>query len=937
MRNWHRAPLTGLLLTTFLSPGAGQAGPDTSTRTLRGRVLDENNRPIPQTRVMVLSWKPFLPITIDGDRIIGASARSTTCKDGKFEIDTSGLEALGTVVAMAASGSPTVAEPVLMADSNLVVRIGTGVTLEGRVVDAKGQGVPAATVRFFCRIPGARFTRAVSAARDGRYRLAALPCVPDGIGVDSVAVMASAPGFAAQRWSVGWARENRAASTGDRVWTLDIPMSRGATLAGFVRNASGEPVVGARVIAWGSVDDIHINELDLTSECPQCPIVASTVSKEDGGYRLENVPLARRTNRFSPEHEWLGSVRSGAQKRFHGGLLVEARGHDPCMLELPCADREGAVMNQDVTLAAAARLTGRVKDTAGQPVAGARVRARLDSDAMVTELLFDRGGGDRLSEQTTGADGTFRFEGLPERLEGKPELLLWVEDERGRISAAAVVVDPERPTEVPDLVLREPGAGASFTGVAEGADGTPIAGAYVSWIEIEHGAPPYSGSAHNVVTGADGTFRLAPPKEGWALRAWAPGKATTIQTELSASPGGQGMRVRLGPAVPRGGTVLDAAGNPVEHARVGMLASAPIKRYEWLGTDRKGVFRIDDLAVDAAAEIEIAAPLRVGSPVEAQRAVIEGRGEDAAKHPLELLSARKSYRLDWLPTPPGITLNLQVLDEKGGSPVAGALEATLFLREAQGSPKNGLPPPDDYRRTLKHASQTGPGSMRVHGVVAGQHALDLEAPGYKSLESAPIIVKPSPLVQEVGVRLARGVALGGRVRLTGPRPGRGMLVVSATNDEITSRTFECCPEADGSFRIPVPWFGYTVTAFVREPSGRRLMQSPIHRFEKGASEIQNADLELSPTVALRLEFDQKLRSAGEVFLIRVWDSKKRLWFERSTLDANVFSEGGLENALIASVPEGEYGVQLLSGYGDERRAVKTMIAKAPGVVALTAP
>ncbi len=423
-------------------------------RQLTGKVVDVDGRAVSQARVMVGNWERLRRVTVEGNTLAGDPVRIETTRDGRFAIDTTGLSTRGVVVAIAPSGAWAVVDPVLTGDVNLVVTIGSAVKLEGRVTDSRRQPVAGATVRLAAHVGGAWLSRAVVTGGDGVYRMGGLPYDPNQLEYDGAAVVVTAPGFAMQRWSLAWSDEKVGKGGGDRTWTLDVPLSRGGGLTGTVRDQSGEAIAGARVVAWGSTHDIHLSEIDLTATCPDRVIVGSATTTAEGTYEIRNVPLLRQLGWISGEHDWTGTLRSGAQKRFHGGLVVVAKGYDPAMLELPRASREGGVLTQPIVLRPSTRVLGRVVDSSGAGVSGLRVVARFEhGDRMVDQLLFDRGPGDRICEQVTGSAGDFAFDGLPEStVPGRLEL--WAMDKAGVAQgASAEVVKPGSETTVKDIVL----------------------------------------------------------------------------------------------------------------------------------------------------------------------------------------------------------------------------------------------------------------------------------------------------------------------------------------------------------------------------------------------------------------------------------------------------------------------------------------------------
>jgi EmrB/QacA subfamily drug resistance transporter len=147
---------------------------------------------------------------------------------------------------------------------------------------------------------------------------------------------------------------------GDRPVDLDVLLPGASRLAGTVRTAgTGAPLAGATV----------------TLADPRGEVVAARSTDDQGRYLIADLAPGRYT------------------------LALSAPGGQPAAIPVTVAD--GDATTQDATLRAGSRVRGTARTAAGAAIRDARVML-LDSDGNVAGLA------------TTGADGSYSFENLPE-------------------------------------------------------------------------------------------------------------------------------------------------------------------------------------------------------------------------------------------------------------------------------------------------------------------------------------------------------------------------------------------------------------------------------------------------------------------------------------------------------------------------------------------
>lgn len=322
--------------TLVLAPGA----------TLAGRVLDPEGEPVAGAAVYLVRGAE----APDGEaqaRLRHGRPAAVSDPAGAFLIrDLIPGQPLGLYVhadGRAPAWLPGVEAP---AEAPLRVILRPALAVSGRVVDQAGGPLPNARVTLVWQEVLAGATRRVAVGpgvereaitdRRGRFEIGGLLPGDATVEVYRKGFVPAPP------------REIRLIP-GEGIAGVDFVLERGAAVEGRVTTRSGEPVAGARITAGRP----------------------SAVTDGDGAYRLEGVPLG-----------------PAALEAFHS-----ARGR-----RVKRIDVEPGVNPLDWTLEDGVRVSGRVMDETGEPLAGATVRVDRRTAA-----------GQRGVEVRSTADGSFEL------------------------------------------------------------------------------------------------------------------------------------------------------------------------------------------------------------------------------------------------------------------------------------------------------------------------------------------------------------------------------------------------------------------------------------------------------------------------------------------------------------------------------------------------
>ncbi len=512
-----------------------------------GRVTDLDGRPEEGALVelvrLPLGWQPspWPDVTAREEELLAAVL---TDEAGGFEFSSIGLDGAPTLMLRAsAAGRETLAMdrdllvPGLAWPSELDLRLGEGLTLRGRVVNADGRPVSGVTVGATGRSPMGLFEGLATSAADGTFELRGLPALAR---LRLAALMGDGRSAISLLWTDGTSpldavlvlKEPRRlvgrlvdAATGKAMARVPLALSLADQPPGFGRNAwsssDPDPLVRRTLSARGESDEQGRFDLQQPAAGEWrllSPGHASVVLRSGDNKVSASRPLQGRVVGARSEGGGAGlvrGVRTGLEVAVDrsGRFIIPAKKASPLQLWLQgqAAPLAFVAGRREARLQAGRSVEGRVRFgrvetgedgaqvvVAGEPAAGARVVLALE-------------GAQRL---VTGTDagGRYRFDGVPP---GRVRIFAGL---GGTEFTEPVSGHGREPSELL-LLTRDP---VSLRVSAVG--GRRPMGSRVFLLSHE-GAPPVV-----VSVGKSGETSASLPTGAWTAWAWAPGRPGTADS-----------------------------------------------------------------------------------------------------------------------------------------------------------------------------------------------------------------------------------------------------------------------------------------------------------------------------------------------------------------------------------------------------------------------
>ena len=506
-----RVSAKGLAARSFekVQPGSPLAVALDRGQTIQGLVRDSAGEPLAQATVVA---SPSFGVATSGWDAGTQSIETRTDARGAFRIEGigPGLHSLRAIARGYGSAYQSDVRP--GATVNLMAR--PGGWLAGRVIDPKGLPVRGALVRAG-KEPQFWWTSPVEATdAEGRFELG-------GLDPGTYSIVARhadfAPGIV---MGVAADVEGRA--------DLSIALTVGGTVTGRLVDSEERPLAG-RVAA---------QELAGQPMAPALIELLRTDAGADGRFRIE---------RFPP-----GSYTLGVLAPRFAGRRVE--------VDVPGG---AAVDLGDITLEQGLAIRGRVRSSAGGPIA----------DAEIATGGFDMFRGGVSVDTRSGSDGSFVLAGV---LPGPTQINV-------RATGFASVNDKTMmPGEEPVDVILTPGG--SIAGLVVEEDGRPIDAYRIAGNSSK--GKPWEGRVEKSVGSADGRFLLEDLAEDtYVLQVFVPDRAPATVPAIRVVAGRTGDAGTI--RVPRGGVVrgmvVEASGDPVIGATV-KAYGATQEMMEWRDT-----------------------------------------------------------------------------------------------------------------------------------------------------------------------------------------------------------------------------------------------------------------------------------------------------------------------------------------------------------------
>lgn len=459
---------------------------------------------------------------------------------------------------------------------------------------------------------------------------------------------------------------------------ISLRMAFGGRIRGVVTSADGVPVMGARLVA----SDVA----DFSKE---------TVTDQDGSYVLSGLQTGRR----------------------HVSLTVNADGFARARRDVTGLGAQE--LEEDFELDPTGRLVGRVVDSNGEAVEGARVEVKRSDQNQSVDYTMARG-------QT---DSSGRFE--VSDVESSEELWIRVKH-RGYLATATEFFSMEvgAGLELPDIVLQ---LGGTIAGRVEGPNGEPVSGCEVT--------VRYQGQTDNTMatnpshnTRSDGRFVLRGLEAGSVDLVAKPVdfvEATLPGINVVEGQVNDDVVIRLERGSSVGGRIVDDKGEPVPGATITARDFTQGASEVTSVSHVDGRFTVNKILSEATVEIEVTHPDfsdHIAESIDVGRSDVE----------IVLTRLGKIYG--------------RVKMEDGTA--VGAF--TLQPQPEKGTAR-------DRRRLRSKTFNFDDGRFEYTGVPPGTYTIQINAPDFGTATVTGVIVEAGSEIHLRDIVLSSGGSVGGRV------------------------------------------------------------------------------------------------------------------------------------------------------------------------------
>lgn len=419
---------------------------------LRGVVLDSSDRPIPAAEVRVLGADSIYLRSPDlrfwalheGMRFAGRTAR--TDREGGFRIhrlpDDRALVLVASAQGFATGRSSDLLPPFLEGDDPVELRLVSGGSIAGQVLDAGGAAMPDVAVSALSRDadhqpdptrtdvegmfrlqglhPGATEVTARGHQGDGRSHVVAtgqvvvtpgaearlvLQAGADGVHLSGVAVDQHDRPITSDRMRLSVRTTPIEPLPGEQSWGTDTPVHSDGTFQVTVPREGRYRLTllsGTAGDGWESQDvQAPVRDLRLTYTIAPTSMLTVRALDATSGDPIDEGNIAVAWDRGSLGMNFHGGERATLVREGLYTLTVDAKGYAPSSRKLDLRGRLRPDTLVEVHLERGRSLSGIVVDNEGQPVKGCAVALRASGMLQLESLVY------------SGADGRFTIEAAP--------------------------------------------------------------------------------------------------------------------------------------------------------------------------------------------------------------------------------------------------------------------------------------------------------------------------------------------------------------------------------------------------------------------------------------------------------------------------------------------------------------------------------------------